>query len=484
MLSLQKPAVAMPDQLAEVDSSIYCQVRTYHYLKHALPPTSALLQESGWATTLYAAHRDRAGPYAAVAAAAAAASAAEAVGSSDAPAAASAAALTEVASVLYSAVSSVAAGTKHCPDYGPLLPCEYEVTVPKVDNSLYMNIAEGPQGGVRVDTFRALPDGSEAPVQADGRVRKGHIITAINGRCCEGVPFEQAIQHLREAPSYVTLRLTADIGERNKLKQQQAVLEASKVAEEARERAAAGAKDPAWPPAGLPASVLTAATAAAADADTATAAAAAALQRPADPVSDSDSEDDYDLMPEEGLRGLIRTMAPKRRLLLAASEAAEPPEDALWQHDIFGVLAHAHAAAAAAAAGASQQRSRALRKPVDQFDPATGQLVQRWDSLTSASKGLNIPICSISNCMRGQAEHAGGWKFRAAAVVASAAAAMSSLPLVNMQGLPEGAARLMAKYYGAVLPRDDDTDVVVVSSSSSSIATVAACLVSLSACWR
>jgi hypothetical protein len=471
VLPLQKPAVAMPDQLAEADSSIYCQVRTYHYLKHALPPTSALLRESGWATTLYSAHRDRAGPYTAVAAAAAAAeaTAAEAAGSADASAAASsAAALTEVASVLYGAVRSVAAGAKHCPDYGPLLPCEYEVTVPKVDNSLYMNIAEGAQGGVRVDTFRPLPDGSEAPVAVDGRVRKGHIITAINGRSCEDVPFEQAIQYLREAPSCVTLRLTADIGERNKLKQQQAVLDAEKEAEEARERAAAGAKDPAWPPAGLPAAVVAAATAAADSVGTAT----AVLQRPADPVSDSDSEDDYDLMPEEGLRGLMRTMAPKRRLLLAASEAAEPPEDALWQNDIFGVLAHAHAAAAAAAAGASQQRSRALRKPVDQFDPATGLLVQRWDSLTSASKGLSIPICSISNCMRGQAEHAGGWVFRAAAVEAGSSASNtfaqgSALPLVNMQGLPAGAARLMALHYGAgalQLPRDDDTDVVVVSS--------------------
>jgi hypothetical protein len=463
----------MPDQLAEADSGIYCQVRTYHYLKHVLPPTSALLRESGWATTLYAAHRDRAGPYAAVAAAAAQATAAEAAGSADAPAAAAnAATLTEVASVLYGAVRSVAAGTKHCPDYGPLLPCEYEVTVPKVDNSLYLNIAEGAQGGVRVDTFRPLPDGSEAPVAADGRVRKGHIITAINGLSCEGIPFEQAIQHLREAPSYVTLRLTADIGERNKLKQQQAVLDADKEAEEARERAAAGAKDPAWPPAGLPAAVVAAATAAA-DSSVSTGTAAAVLQRPSDPVSDSDSEDDYDLMPEEGLRGLMRTMAPKRRLLLAASEAAEPPEDALWQDDIFGVLAHAHAAAAAAAAGASQQRSRALRKPVDQFDPATGLLVQRWDSLTSASKGLSIPICSISNCMRGQAEHAGGFVFRAAAVEpgsSSTFAQGSALPLVNMQGLPAGAARLMALTYGAgalQLPRDDDTDVVVVSSSSS-----------------
>ncbi len=53
-----------------------------------------------------------------------------------------------------------------------------------------------------------------------------------------------------------------------------------------------------------------------------------------------------------------------------------------------------------------------LSRPVIQLDPETLKDIQRFDSITKASKSLNIHLSSIGCCVRGTRKTAGGFKWR------------------------------------------------------------------------
>ena len=55
---------------------------------------------------------------------------------------------------------------------------------------------------------------------------------------------------------------------------------------------------------------------------------------------------------------------------------------------------------------------KAKKKKVNQYNKDTNSLIKQWESLTEASKNLNIDLTGINKCCRGVFKTAGGYKWR------------------------------------------------------------------------
>jgi superfamily II DNA or RNA helicase len=349
------PAIDGPSQAAELGASIYAQIRAYHYLRMDMKPPDALLRESGLAANAYLhcsipKRREDANAY-------------------------------QVSLLLNELVGRVADGSGYQASYGPLLPQEIEVTVPKIGNSLFMNVAE--HGAyVRVESFRKLPDGSMAPVARNPLIRPGLFIVGVNGIECDGLGFDDIVGLLKSVPTYVTLRLSQDIVQRaairGHIRHMQGVDEAD------RARAAASAN--AMGDESLPGSLEWMSS-------------LGLLPHTIDPVSDSDSDEDAG-----------SSAGTLSRLLRAAHDASTPPNDADWSSDVFRLKELRPSGPIYSMPESSYADSR--RKAIEQLDLVSGEIIKVWDSLTSASRTLNIQISCISCCVTGRQEQAGGYKWR------------------------------------------------------------------------
>ncbi len=352
------PAVLDPNSSAEISAQIYAQARSWHFLQHGMKPTVELLKECGAATSGYVACEEnkvkdnvREGM--------------------------------EVTTLMCDILSCVAQGLKYSANYGPLLPMEFEQTIPKVNDSLYLNVAE--HGSfVRVEGFRSLPDGSPAPV-AHSLVRPGNFIVGVNGVECDGLAFDDIVFLLTNSPSFITLRLS------NNIVQRAAVRDHIQ-----RQRAQQGQLlQPGMSPVfqhkrlvqwmgslGIPEDTI-------------------------DPVSDSDDDDAN--VAVKPTTNVVPALGSISRFMLAINEAQDPPDPEEWKGDIYRCVQHQHVPQMSSML-ASPTDTR--RKPIEQLDDSTGRVLNVWDSLTSASKATGIHISCLSQAANGHTTLPGKCTYR------------------------------------------------------------------------
>lgn len=122
----------------------------------------------------------------------------------------------------------------------------------------------------------------------------------------------------------------------------------------------------------------------------------------------SDSEEDGDAWEEENNKDKewrpkeeVEAAGPIGRLLRAVNESDARPFRDDWENYILelGMIA-------------PELRDDGRPKRIEQIDIATNTTLKVWDTITAASRVLNIPVYTIGACTRGRVETAGGFKWR------------------------------------------------------------------------
>ncbi len=354
------PAMLDPNSSAEIDARIYAQARAWHFLRHDVTPTVELLKECGAATSGYAMCKNNN------------------KGNDD-----GVKLELEIMNLMQDMLSSVAQGSKYSANYGPLLPMEFEETIPKVNDSLYLNVAE--HGSfVRVESFRSLPDGSPAPV-AHSLVCRGNFIVGVNGVECDGLGFDNIVFLLKDSPPFITLRLSNNIVQRAAVRdhiqryraQEGHLLEPgmSPVLQHDRLVQWMGSL-------GIPEGTV-------------------------DPVSDS--EDDEANIVVKPSNNVVPALGSVHRFMVAVCEAQDPPDPDEWKGDIYRCAQHRHVPQMSAM---MSYPTDTRRKPIEQLDNTTGRVLNVWDSLTSASKATGIHISCLSQAANGHTSLTGNCTYR------------------------------------------------------------------------
>jgi hypothetical protein len=213
------PAMHHPNPMREVESTIYAQVRAFHFLKWNMMPTDALLRECGPATYAYTYGRRRTmmipknirstvdallkldsemhSKWKTISSAEnvmvkppISEAGVENKGKSILPRADAYwfapsgvdFIKDEVAIALSEMCYHVARGTRpeQWPTRPELLPHEIEVCVAKGVSGLFMNIGDY-KNRVVVLGFRKMPNGAAGPAEATGKIKAGDVLVAING---------------------------------------------------------------------------------------------------------------------------------------------------------------------------------------------------------------------------------------------------------------------------------------------------------------
>ncbi len=352
------PAMLDPNSNAEINAQIYAQARSWHFLRHGMKPTVELLKECGTATSGYVTCEEnkvkdnvKLG--------------------------------LEITTLMCDVLSCVAQGPKYSANYGPLLPMEFEETIPKVNDSLYLNVAE--HGSfVRVESFRSLPDGSPAPV-AHSLVRPGNFIVGVNGVECDGLGFDDIVFLLTNSPSFITLRLSNNIVQRAAVRDhiQRHRAQERKFTQPGMSPMLQRQRLVQWMGSlGIP-------------------------EDTTDPVSDS--EDDDANVAVKQTTNAIPVLGSVNRFMVAICEAQDPPDPEEWKGDIYRCAQHHHVPQMSTLV---TNPTDTRRKPIEQLDDLTGRVLNVWDSLTSASKATGIHISCLSQAANGHTTLPGKCTYR------------------------------------------------------------------------
>lgn len=122
----------------------------------------------------------------------------------------------------------------------------------------------------------------------------------------------------------------------------------------------------------------------------------------------SDSSDDGNAWEEENNKDKewrpkaeVEAAGPIGRLLRAVNESDARPFREDWENYILelGMIA-------------PELRDDGRPKRIEQVDIATNTTLKVWDTITAASRALNIPVYTIGACTRGRVDTAGGFKWR------------------------------------------------------------------------
>ncbi|CAM9761275.1 unnamed protein product, partial [Laminaria digitata] len=193
------PALREPSSVLEFNAQIYSQIRAFHFLRQGMSPPVGLLRECGKEAAMFAEQQE-----------AVAKAPVEAPPSQDE---------VDIRSLMFDMKVSLSHGKKYEPPPRsdmPPLPMhqyEYEVTLPKENGSLFMNIHQQSCGGVICVSVSSLcprmpPRQHEpTPVMRSHLVAVGDVITAINGLPMLGFDTGVVANVLQALPACVTLRL-------------------------------------------------------------------------------------------------------------------------------------------------------------------------------------------------------------------------------------------------------------------------------------
>ncbi|CAN0169884.1 unnamed protein product, partial [Ectocarpus fasciculatus] len=456
------PAMHNPNVMREAEAAVYSQIRAYHFLKWNKMPPDALLRECGPEAFAWTLGRRRDSDED---------EADDGVDGEEPKEkkkrwytpAGNDPVNSEVSMAVAEAVHHVARGTTPGPQPArpSLMQHEVEVCVRKGTGSLFMNIGEI-NDRVVVIGFRPQPDGHPGPAEATKKIKPGDVLVAINGVYMFEQGFRFLVKQLgaKEFP-YMYLRfIRLTSGEQEK---QDAVLEECSnpplgrrpiplrskffgvqpsadnsgrwvaegyadhslvaLGEYGDEEEAARAYDTFaakqhgrdwcrlnYQPKPLEGDVKEEKI----EFTSELTAAAAVLGRiaEAERTHSAEARKEIDDMKSLAALGRSRTAStdsatamnaagPIGRLLRAVNESDARPFREDWENYILelGMIA-------------PELRDDGRPKRIEQVDIATNTTLKVWDTITAASRALNIPVYTIGACTRGRVDTAGGFKWR------------------------------------------------------------------------